>query len=79
MYVCLCHAITEREIRDAADEGLSSVQELGHCLGVATGCGQCASTAGEILSDQLQARGTCCRQRDADPGAGAGALLLSPA
>jgi len=67
MYVCVCHAVTESEIREAADEGLASVQELGHCLGVATGCGQCASMAGDILDDQRRARAGYCRQRDPLP------------
>jgi bacterioferritin-associated ferredoxin len=65
MYVCVCHAVTESEIREAADEGLASVQELGYSLGVATGCGQCASMAGDILADQCRKRAGYCRQRDA--------------
>ena len=67
MYVCVCQAVTESEIREAADEGLSSVQELGHCPGVATGCGQCASMASDILDDQRRTRAGYCHQRDSLP------------
>ncbi|MGB5622314.1 MAG: (2Fe-2S)-binding protein [Gammaproteobacteria bacterium] len=54
MYVCLCHAVTEHEIRSAADAGHASVEALGRCLGVATGCGQCACMAEEILDEHLE-------------------------
>jgi len=75
MYVCVCQAVTENEIREAADEGLSSVQELGHCLGVATGCGQCASMASDILDDQRRTRAGYCQRPDSRPAQ----LIPSPA
>ncbi|HAP51551.1 MAG TPA: (2Fe-2S)-binding protein, partial [Marinobacter adhaerens] len=34
MYVCLCHGVTDREIREAADNGVSSMRQLGKELGV---------------------------------------------
>lgn len=51
MYVCLCHGVTDREIRQAADSGVSSVRQLGKELGVGTQCGRCACTAREILRE----------------------------
>ena len=48
MYVCLCHGVTDREIREAADNGVSSMRQLGKELGVGTQCGRCACTAREI-------------------------------
>ena len=49
MYVCLCHAITDRDISAAAEDGVRDVSELGAVLGVATGCGSCADMAQGLL------------------------------
>lgn len=51
MYVCLCHGVTDREIREAAENGCSSMRQLGRELGVGRQCGRCASTAREILRE----------------------------
>lgn len=49
MYVCICNAITDSDIRNAADAGVESVQELQASLGVAGNCGSCADLASAIL------------------------------
>ena len=51
MYVCICKAVTENQIRAAVHEGASSLGELRQCLGVAGNCGTCAPTAEEILEE----------------------------
>ncbi|MDP4548106.1 MAG: bacterioferritin-associated ferredoxin [Marinobacter sp.] len=51
MYVCLCHGVTDRDIREAAENGASSVRQLGKELGVGTQCGRCASMARSILKE----------------------------
>ena len=56
MYVCICNAITESEIRDAADAGAEDLWALQAELGVATNCGSCKEAASEILSEKRQAR-----------------------
>jgi bacterioferritin-associated ferredoxin len=53
MYVCVCNAVTEREIRQAAGLGVTTVRELKRSLGVATGCGKCAPCAHAVLRDEL--------------------------
>jgi bacterioferritin-associated ferredoxin len=53
MYVCLCNAITDHEIRQAAVQGVSDLEGLKTGLGVATCCGACESCACEILRDEL--------------------------
>ena len=42
MFVCVCNGITERQIREAIDNGARSLPELTAALGVAAGCGTCA-------------------------------------
>ncbi|WP_100639159.1 bacterioferritin-associated ferredoxin [Marinobacter salexigens] len=51
MYVCLCHGVTDRDIREAAENGVSSMRQLGKELGVGTQCGRCASMARGILRE----------------------------
>ncbi len=56
MIVCVCNNISDREIRQAVDLGLSSMAELRRDLGVATCCGKCASCAKQVLADHLEAQ-----------------------
>ena len=55
MYVCLCKAVTDKQIRKAAAEDGCSMKCLMSELGVATQCGKCAKFAKQILeTTQLQ-------------------------
>ena len=54
MYVCICNAITESQIREAVAEGASSVSQLQSKLGVASGCGSCMDSAAEIIQESRQ-------------------------
>ena len=56
MYVCICNAITDRQIREAAEAGASDLWELQAQLGVASNCGSCKETASEILRETRAAR-----------------------
>ncbi len=55
MIVCVCNNISDREIRQAVDLGLSSMEELKSDLGVATCCGQCADCALQVLNEHKAA------------------------
>lgn len=49
MYICLCKAVTDRQIREAIDRGNTRMSDLKRELGVCTGCGKCAPNVKEIL------------------------------
>ena len=49
MYVCICKAVTDKQIRRAAARGVDNLYELREALGVASGCGGCADQAESIL------------------------------
>jgi bacterioferritin-associated ferredoxin len=51
MYICVCNAITEREVRDCVRSGCCSMDELSAALGVGTCCGRCRPVAKEILDE----------------------------
>lgn len=49
MYICICHAVTDRQIRAAIAEGVRSMRELRLKLGVCSSCGKCGECAKELL------------------------------
>jgi bacterioferritin-associated ferredoxin len=51
MYVCVCRAVTDGQIRQAAQGGARTLQDLRRELGVARDCGRCASCANECLRE----------------------------
>lgn len=53
MYVCLCNAISDHDIRSAIAEGCRSVPALCTKLSVATRCGQCRSSVEGLLQEAM--------------------------
>jgi bacterioferritin-associated ferredoxin len=51
MYVCVCHAVTERQIHDAARSGVACLHELSQRTGCGTGCGCCRELAEQVLHE----------------------------
>jgi len=51
MYVCVCNAITDREVRGAIALGARSLADLQATLGVATCCRRCADCATTLLHE----------------------------
>jgi len=56
MYVCICNAVTERTIREAAESGVRTMSELSRRTGCADCCGSCADLANEILAEAHRTR-----------------------
>jgi bacterioferritin-associated ferredoxin len=54
MYVCVCHGIRDRDLRQAIAAGRRCFEELQSCTGVATGCGACEQLARELLDAARQ-------------------------
>ncbi len=51
MYVCLCHAVTEREVVTAVLEGgAQTVAAVGEATGAGTGCGSCHDRIEGVLA-----------------------------
>jgi len=63
MIVCVCNNISDREIRQAVDLGISSIAELRKELGVGTMCGTCVSYAREVLHDHIDSKTTITELR----------------
>lgn len=57
MYICICNAVTEHQVRECAQRGASSVEELTFALGLGAGCGRCRDCASELLEQSKGCEG----------------------
>jgi len=53
MYVCLCKAVTDSDIIEAANGGVRTMRQLARETGCSSNCGRCAVTAAEILGQAM--------------------------
>jgi len=51
MYICLCYAVTEGQVRECAQGNDCSLEDLAAALGVGTGCGRCRESAAQVLAE----------------------------
>jgi bacterioferritin-associated ferredoxin len=51
VYICICNAVTDREIRGAVQLGCRSIDDLKRDLGVASCCGKCEPEACRLLRE----------------------------
>lgn len=57
MYVCICKRVTDSQIHEAIGRGARRLDDLSRELGLATGCGQCACFASDMLARAPAASG----------------------
>ncbi len=50
MYVCLCRAVTESEVRSVVAEGATDAEQVAARCGAGTGCGGCRNALRELLA-----------------------------
>jgi len=56
MYVCVCNRVTDSDIRNAVDDGISNIRQLSQSTGCSTSCGCCKEMATEILQQAVEDR-----------------------
>lgn len=56
MYVCLCNAITDRQIRECVDRGATSLCKVQTHLPVANCCGACEDTARDVIESHVDSQ-----------------------
>lgn len=54
MIVCVCHNVSDKTIRNAADRGMRTMPALRESLGVGTCCGKCHGCAKTVLREHLE-------------------------
>jgi bacterioferritin-associated ferredoxin len=71
--LCICRAVTEREIDAAVRAGARSVDAVAACCGAGTDCGACREAIAERIEDSCAA----CPRRGTSDCRSAGVALAS--
>lgn len=53
MFVCVCKAVTDRDIEDAVEQGITNLRAMQQKLGVAQTCGTCACEVVSVIENKL--------------------------
>ena len=53
MYVCICKAVTDTQIKQAIHDGAHSLRKIRNELGAMSQCGKCYSLTKSILKETL--------------------------
>ena len=53
MYVCICHSITDRQIREVVGAGATSLSDVQSHVPVGACCGCCIPTAQQVVDEHL--------------------------
>lgn len=53
MYICVCHAVTDKQIKTAVEEGCCSYRQIRDCMNVGTSCGRCVPEAKALINETL--------------------------
>ena len=67
MYVCVCHAVTDKDICKAVDRGACSLFDVQNELPVGACCGRCEDTARSVVDEYLSTRRACASTRIPEP------------
>lgn len=64
MIICICHRVSDHDIRRAVHSGCDSFDDLQDHLRVATACGACTGCAQQVFGEQALPchRGAACSQ-----------------
>jgi bacterioferritin-associated ferredoxin len=54
MYVCVCHAVTEGDVRDKAAAGATTPKAVRAACGMRPGCGACVKRIRALLDSGLE-------------------------
>ena len=56
MYVCLCNAVTQSDIRNAVDDGVRNLKQLRQATDCGAICGSCNDMALEVLQQAIMTK-----------------------
>lgn len=59
MYICVCKAVTDNDIRCAVEEGTTSMRGLRDRLGCSGQCGKCTGEVRKLRDQTLNANRNC--------------------
>ena len=53
MFICICHAISEMELRELASKGAKTLDDISSCCGAGNDCGSCVRKIEKILAQEM--------------------------
>ena len=53
MYICVCHAVTDTQIKASVQSGCCSYREIRDCHEVGTPCGRCVPETRALINQTL--------------------------
>jgi len=53
MYVCICNAVTDKQIEASVEDGATTMKQLSAELKVGSQCGKCCQCAKKVLNKKL--------------------------
>lgn len=78
MIVCLCRAVTDRDVRAARARGADTVETVASLTGAGTGCGCCRDVVAKILAEPLDPAGAVAAARGRETSCGPGRCAACP-
>jgi bacterioferritin-associated ferredoxin len=54
MYICVCKAVTDKQIKQAINNGVCTRRQLYQCTGAGDVCGKCNRDIRQILDENRQ-------------------------
>lgn len=51
MYVCVCHAVTEQQVRGHVADGVCTAKDMRRACGMRPGCGSCVRKIRALISE----------------------------
>ncbi|MEQ1530491.1 MAG: (2Fe-2S)-binding protein [Methylococcales bacterium] len=51
MYICVCKAVTDKQVKRAIEEGCCSRRQINQCLGIGGVCGKCNRDVSRLLDE----------------------------
>lgn len=54
MYVCVCHAVTEGDVRDHVASGACTAKEVRAACGMRPGCGSCVTRICALIGQHAE-------------------------
>ncbi|NQZ30487.1 MAG: (2Fe-2S)-binding protein [Oceanospirillaceae bacterium] len=55
MYICICNAVTDSQIKERVAQGARSLRDINKDLCIADQCGKCACAAKKVIQLQINA------------------------
>ena len=55
MFACICHAVTDDQVRDAIDLGATTVDAVATVTHACTGCGSCQEYIEDLIEERCRA------------------------